>query len=221
MGYEEVNFPLSPSHSILQAYFDKVRQPGDVMIVHDPRPWAESHGMNGREYTDYGEFPRGEHVRYWYDEHDRPVSKKPGSTGDNHLPDGKLSRGDGDIGDDKLIGGDDLSHLAADGSYRDGMKQGLWLSWHTNGKMASQGMMIDDQRHGPWIEYHSNGNKLSFGSYNHGQEEGPWTFWYSDGQKEMEGKYVDGQMDGVWTTWTPSGERSKIEFRKGVPVLSQ
>jgi hypothetical protein len=184
IGYEVVNFPLSPAHSILQAYFNKIRQPGDVMIVHDPRPWAESHDMNGRQYTDFGEFPRGEHRRYYYDE-------------DHH------------------------TQLAAEGSYIDGLKQGLWLSWHENGKLASQGVMIDDQKHGPWMQWHSNGNVESQGSYNHGQEQGLWSFWYADGQKEMEGHYVDGKMDGVWTTWTPSGERSKIEFHGGAPVLPQ
>ena len=208
IGYEVVNFPLSPADSILEAYFNKIRQPGDVMIIHDPRPWAQSRGMNGLQLTDYGEFPRGEHHRYYFDE-------------DNH------------------------TQLAAEGSYVDGLKQGLWLSWHENGKLASQGVMIDDQMHGPWFNWHSNGNIESQGSYNHGHEEGLWSFWYADGQKEAEGKYhvgqpvgmwtnwypdgqkemegayVDGQMDGVWTLWTASGERSTREFHRGVPVVAQ
>jgi hypothetical protein len=184
VGYEIVNFPLSPADSILEAYFNKIRQPGDVMVIHDPRPWAESHEMNGRQYTDFGEFPRGEHRRYYYDE-------------DNH------------------------TQLAAEGSYIGDMKEGLWLSWHENGKLAAQGVMVDDQKHGPWMQWHSNGNVESKGKYNHGQEDGLWSFWYADGQKEMEGKYVDGQMDGVWTTWTPSGDPSTIEFRGGAPVAPQ
>jgi hypothetical protein len=182
IGYEVINFPLSPSHSILKAYFDKVRQPGDVMIVHDPRPWGESNQMNGRQYTDFGEFPRGEHRRYYYDE-------------------------------------DKKTELAAEGSYIDGMQQGLWLSWHENGKLAAQGVMVDDQKQGLWEGWHSNGNIESKGNYDHGKETGHWSFWYADGQKEMEGNYVDGQMDGPWTTWTPSGEPSKIEFKSGVPVM--
>jgi len=68
VGYEIVNFRFRRQDSILEAYFNKIRQPGDVMVIHDPRPWAESHDMNGRQYTDFGEFPRGEHRRYYYDE---------------------------------------------------------------------------------------------------------------------------------------------------------
>ena len=208
LGYEVVNFPLSPSQSILEAYFSKIRQPGDVMVIHDPRPWAEAHGMNGRQLTDFGEFPRGEHHRYYYDE-------------------------------------DNKTQLAAEGSYVNDMRQGLWLGWHENGKLASQGVMIDDAMHGPWMQWHSNGNIRSQGSYNHGREEGPWSFWFADGQKEMEGKYVDGQpvgvwtnwypdgqkemegpyidgqMDGIWNTWNQRGELRKREFHHGVPVISQ
>jgi hypothetical protein len=184
IGYEVINFPLSPAQSILEAYFNKIRQPGDVMVIHDPRPWAESHNMNGRQLTDFGEFPRGEHRRYYFDE-------------DGH------------------------TQLAAEGSYVGDMKQGLWLSWHENGKLASQGVMVDDEKQGPWMQWHTNGNVESKGSYNHGHEDGLWSFWYADGQKEMEGKFVDGQMDGVWKTWTPSGDPSNIEFHAGAPALPE
>jgi hypothetical protein len=178
MPYEVINFPMSPAHSILRKYFEKIRQPGDVMILNDPRPWAQSNEMNGRQITDYGEFPRGKHWIY-------------------ESPDGQPN---------------------AEGSYIDDKKQGLWRSWHANGKIASQGVMIDDQRHGRWVQWYDDGNKQSQGSYSHGRQEGPWTFWTEDGKKEMEGDFVDGQMDGVWKTWSPDGAESEIRFKNGAAV---
>ena len=38
--YNEVHFPLPPSQEISEQWFSKIRRPGDVLVIHDPRPWA-------------------------------------------------------------------------------------------------------------------------------------------------------------------------------------
>ena len=48
MNYDVVNFPLPPGQSIAEAYFEKIRKPGDELVITDPRPWARQHGVSNR-----------------------------------------------------------------------------------------------------------------------------------------------------------------------------
>ncbi|HZZ27497.1 MAG TPA: toxin-antitoxin system YwqK family antitoxin [Pirellulales bacterium] len=166
MGYEEVNFPLSPSHSILQAYFNKIRQPGDVMIVHDPRPWAESHGLNGRQYTDYGEFPRGQSWRYTYED---GVLQTVGSYIN-------------DMREGLWISWHHNGKMETQGVMLDDQRHGPWIQYHPNGNKLSLGSYDHGREEGLWTFWYSDGQKEMEGRFVDGQMDGVWTTWTPSGE---------------------------------------
>jgi uncharacterized membrane protein YphA (DoxX/SURF4 family) len=173
LAYNTVNVPLPPGQSIVEAYFDKIRKPNDVLIIHDPRPWAQSRGLNGRQLTDLGEFLKtGKHWVYTY-------------------PDGATS----------LDGYDDAygvkqglwtswynnGQQEGRGLYSDGKKQGHWIFYHRNGKKQSEGDFDRDVQVGPWTTWYDDGKKETDGSFADGQMDGVWKEWSEDGKEsEME-----------------------------------
>ena len=73
MPYDVINFPLPPGHSIEEAYFEKIRRPTDELLITDPRPWAQHHGMGNRRLTDDGELRDNQPYGHWV--HRNPEGK--------------------------------------------------------------------------------------------------------------------------------------------------
>ena len=44
------------------------------------------------------------------------------------------------------------------GSFKDGKKDGPWVSYWENGQLSDQGTYKDGKLHGPWVSYWENGN---------------------------------------------------------------
>jgi uncharacterized membrane protein YphA (DoxX/SURF4 family) len=113
---EITRVPLPPGHEIYERYFDKIKQPGDTLVIHDPRPWAQHNGMNGRQITDDGELRDGAPVGHWV---------RRDSDGQ------KQSEGD-------IEHGVQTGHWiywypdgskAMEGNYVDGKLDGTWMFW--------------------------------------------------------------------------------------------
>jgi antitoxin component YwqK of YwqJK toxin-antitoxin module len=73
--------------------------------------------------------------------------------------------------------------MAADGSKW--IREGLFQSFHKNGKISSEGQYRDGLEDGLWSTYHENGQLASRGSYREGKEIGDWAFWDVDGNLEL------------------------------------
>ncbi|MCC7085646.1 MAG: toxin-antitoxin system YwqK family antitoxin [Pirellulales bacterium] len=166
----EVNFPLPPSHAISQQWFDKIRKPGDVLIIHDPRPWAESRGLNGHQITDLGSFPRGVHWQQRYE--------KGGSlAAEGDTVDG-VFRG-------LWISYHTNGKVAEQGVMIDGAKQGHWVRFHDNGAKAKEGNYDEGIEAGHWIFWDPDGKKAQEGSFKNGQPDGTWKSWDANGIEEV------------------------------------
>jgi uncharacterized membrane protein YphA (DoxX/SURF4 family) len=168
--YDAVNVPLPPGHSIAEAYFEKIRKPGDVMIIHDPRPWAQHDGLNGRQLTDLGEFRRGRHWIYQY-------------------PDGTIGA-DGNVDDADRKQGLWLTWHAngqpdAYGLMVDNLEQGHWIRWYPNGKKQSEGDYDHGFQQGHWTTWYDDGQKETEGNFKDGQPDGVWADWTPDGQRSQ------------------------------------
>jgi uncharacterized protein len=77
----------------------------------------------------------------------------------------------------------------------------------THGAMTGQGI-IDEEgiKDGPWKEFYTDGSKRSEGNYIKGKQVGPWKFFYPDGKTEEEGSYnKQGKPDGNWRWYYESG----------------
>ncbi len=58
-----------------------------------------------------------------------------------------------------------------------------------------QGSFSDGMKDGPWVSYWTNGQLLSKGTYKDGKSEGPWVWYNKDGTvfKSFTGTYKDGE----------------------------
>jgi hypothetical protein len=175
---QEINFPLPPGHDFSEQWFDKIRKPGDVLLIHDPRPWAEARGLNGRQLTDHGDFPRGKHWVYRYE--------KEG---------GKASEGDTDDGKKRglWLAWHPNGKLASQGVMINDFEQGRWMRWHDNGNKASEGNYEEGFEEGPWTFWYPDGRKESEGSYVNGQFDGVWRSWSPEGVEQHD-VFRNGQL---------------------------
>jgi uncharacterized membrane protein YphA (DoxX/SURF4 family) len=47
-SFAQLNVPFPPAHRLYEQYFRNVAQPGDVLEIEDPRPWARRYGYSQR-----------------------------------------------------------------------------------------------------------------------------------------------------------------------------
>lgn len=104
----------------------------------------------------------------------------------------------------------------------EGIKDGPWQEFFTNGVLKSEGVYDKGKRTGLWKFYHPNGQLEQTGFYNkEGKEDGYWTWYFADGQLQREESYFNGMMDGYSTEYDMSGgiiaEGEYIEdYRDGI-----
>ena len=80
------------------------------------------------------------------------------------------------------------------GSFKNGKKDGSWISYHENGQLEFEGNYKNDKKEGSWVRYWDDGQLKFKGDYKNGRREGYWIVFSYDGQLWSKGKYKDGQM---------------------------
>lgn len=70
-----------------------------------------------------------------------------------------------------------------EGTYKDGMRDGIWTAWYPNGNVWSTGNYKEGKEHGKKIVYYENGQKYYEGVKENDQRLGVWTFWDEDGKE--------------------------------------
>lgn len=63
------------------------------------------------------------------------------------------------------------SALISKGSYVDGVPDGLWTSWYTNGQMKEEGHYKEGVKSGMWIEWYQDGEIMWKGEWKNGKRE--------------------------------------------------
>lgn len=129
------------------------------------------------------------------------------------------------------------------GSYRDGIKDGLWQTLNTIGQPIMIGHFKEGKKHGQfeqWYddgetrhreliatfdqdkyvndykEWYENGKKSIVGYYIGGKEQGRYTEWHESGKKALRAKYINGKPDGWYREWHDNGKKAlKIKFEDG------
>ena len=59
------------------------------------------------------------------------------------------------------------------GSYKNGKKDGPFVSYYDNGKLKYKGTFKDGKQDGPWVGYHNNGQLYFQGTYKNGVKVSP------------------------------------------------
>lgn len=77
----------------------------------------------------------------------------------------------------------------------------------------ASGKYKNGMRHGVWITHHANGKLQSEGRYDLGLEQGNWKYYYENGDMEAKGPFVDGKLHGNWTFYYTDGKTVETLFR--------
>jgi hypothetical protein len=62
------------------------------------------------------------------------------------------------------------------GSFRNGKKDGPWVTYYPNGQLGSKGTYKDGKKEGLWVSYWDSGDLQSKGTYKDGKRDGPWVY---------------------------------------------
>ena len=109
--------------------------------------------------------------------------------------------------------------LLSEENYTLGVKNGVFLTFYPNGKMAERINYRDGQKDGEWIQYFNDGNLKFEGSYSHGEQEGPFIGYYPGQKIQFSGAYKAGRKDGAWIFYEENGAVKRSEtFSEGALV---
>ena len=106
------------------------------------------------------------------------------------------------------------------GSFMNGLREGLWISYYTTGELDSKGNYKNGKRTGLWVLYHRNGQLWYKGKYKNGEYEGSWLSYYNDGQVMQKGEFHSNKREGLWVTYHGNGQlngklQSKGDYKNG------
>ena len=63
-----------------------------------------------------------------------------------------------------------VRRLSSGGTYKDGKKEGPWVSYHPSGQLYKTGTYKDGKKEGPWVEYDEDGQLYKTGTYKDGNK---------------------------------------------------
>jgi len=108
-------------------------------------------------------------------------------------------------------GAGNLRHKKQTGRYIDGIKDGKWYTYRTNGTLkheetyrADEAYRVD-KRHGLSTIYRQNGTKLSTTNYIYGEREGKSISYHPDGYIDTETSYIADKQQGLSISYYPNG----------------
>ena len=92
------------------------------------------------------------------------------------------------------------------GTFKNGKRDGPWVSYHPNGQLMRAGNYKDGKFDGPWVGYHVNGGLFFKGTLKDGKKDGPWVYYWSNGGLSSKGTYKNGKYVGPWVTYHKNGQ---------------
>ena len=87
--------------------------------------------------------------------------------------------------------------LTDKGRYKNGKRDGLWISYHENGQIADQGEFKNGEPHGFYIAFYPNGITATKRTYKNGLIEGLSESFTENGRLELRVNYKNGKQDGL------------------------
>jgi antitoxin component YwqK of YwqJK toxin-antitoxin module len=103
-------------------------------------------------------------------------------------------------------------------NYTNGVKEGLSVKYHENGKIAEEIEWKNNQKNGKWKQYYKNETVKLSASYINDKRTGEFSEFYPSAKIEMQGKFVDNMMQGDWLYFDEEGKvKMRIIYKYGVP----
>ena len=107
------------------------------------------------------------------------------------------------------------------GQFKDGLREGPWVSYHENGQLWMKGDHKNGEWDGPWVYYWDNGQLRTESNYKDGELDGPWVYYHENGQLWEKGDFKDGFQEGPWVVYNKDGTKNDEEsgtYRNGEKV---
>ena len=98
-----------------------------------------------------------------------------------YFPDGPAAQDARRHAQRSLPNGRPKKHKKSSCYYKNGKIEGIFSSWHKNGKLSCQGQFVNGLRNGEWTTYDKNKKKRTSGCYLNSVKYGLWTTWRCDG----------------------------------------
>jgi len=93
--------------------------------------------------------------------------------------------------------------LSEEGYLAGGKMNGVWLTYHPDGKMKSLTTYVDNLKTGPHLEFNTRGQIELKANFNGGEFHGPYGK-YKSGRALTESTYVNGKLHGDYKEFFPS-----------------
>ena len=92
------------------------------------------------------------------------------------------------------VTGKSQGSFRTEGSFKDGKKDGRWVSYYPDGRLFYKGTYKDDKKVGPWVDYWDAGKLMHKGTYKDDKKDGPWVGYWIDGTvwSSFTGTFKDG-----------------------------
>ena len=101
------------------------------------------------------------------------------------------------------------------GNYKDGKKDGKWISYCKHDQKIQEGNYIDGEKHGKWISYLEDGQIWYEENYKDGEEHGEFILYgygnYNIFHKVKIENKKDGKLDGKSIHYHVNGEIGRVE----------
>ncbi len=106
-------------------------------------------------------------------------------------------------------------------SYVNGVKEGLWKTWHPNGKLYKEGYVKNGKEHSEYQEYYENGALKYQYNYVMGEKDGKWLSWYESGSPYTERNFKMGKLHGRLVHYDEEGNaRLTEQYNEGRMIAS-
>lgn len=93
------------------------------------------------------------------------------------------------------------------GEYHCGVRNGLWLIWHSNKQLSFEQSFSNGEPHGRAAAWQKDGTPMWEASFDHGAQVGIAKAWHPNGRLWLCQSYSNGKLDGEHTQWFPDGTR--------------
>lgn len=107
-------------------------------------------------------------------------------------------------------------NISMSGLYKQGLRNGIWISTYANGKLKDSISYWNGQKNGKFQRYHLNGSLYISGIYVEDNMHGTWFEYYQDNQPASITNYRQGKINTI-IYYTKSGE--KIEQGQNKQLL--
>jgi len=101
---------------------------------------------------------------------------------------------------------DKSRNLEYEGSYKDGIREGLWKWWYENEQLSIEAYYKNGKLEGFYRAWHNNGQLLLETNYKSGEENGVFKRWYESGQLKEQGINKIGIAEGLYREWHENGQ---------------